>query len=98
MHTCRTLFNSEISLIELIHPEKRFESLAPTPWLAAAQNIPNPEFIPVSSVNYPSSSDLEPDSDSVEMADDIGGESGFSQAQMRTIAQIVAAALAQDRA
>ncbi|KDP41080.1 hypothetical protein JCGZ_03749 [Jatropha curcas] len=32
------------------------------------------------------------------MADDIGGEPGFSQAQIRTIAQIVAAALAQDRA
>ncbi|KDP33383.1 hypothetical protein JCGZ_13455 [Jatropha curcas] len=32
------------------------------------------------------------------MADDIGGVPGFSQAQIRTIAQIVAAALAQDRA
>ncbi|KDP22737.1 hypothetical protein JCGZ_02396 [Jatropha curcas] len=32
------------------------------------------------------------------MADDIGDEPGFSQAQIRTIAQIVAAALAQDRA
>ncbi|KDP31474.1 hypothetical protein JCGZ_15425 [Jatropha curcas] len=32
------------------------------------------------------------------MADDIGDELGFSQAQIRTIAQIVAAALAQDRA
>ncbi|KDP23190.1 hypothetical protein JCGZ_00339 [Jatropha curcas] len=32
------------------------------------------------------------------MADDIGGEPEFSQAQIRTIAQIVAAALAQDRA
>ncbi|KDP22766.1 hypothetical protein JCGZ_02457 [Jatropha curcas] len=31
------------------------------------------------------------------MADDIGDEPGFSQAQIRTIAQIVAAALAQDR-
>ncbi|KDP35348.1 hypothetical protein JCGZ_10989 [Jatropha curcas] len=32
------------------------------------------------------------------MADDIGDEPGFLQAQIRTIAQIVAAALAQDRA
>ncbi|KDP22769.1 hypothetical protein JCGZ_02389 [Jatropha curcas] len=32
------------------------------------------------------------------MADDIGDEPGFSQAHIRTIAQIVAAALAQDRA
>ncbi|KDP42376.1 hypothetical protein JCGZ_02837 [Jatropha curcas] len=32
------------------------------------------------------------------MADDIGDEPGFSQAQITTIAQIVAAALAQDRA
>ncbi|KDP36984.1 hypothetical protein JCGZ_08623 [Jatropha curcas] len=32
------------------------------------------------------------------MADDIGDETGFSQAQIRAIAQIVAAALAQDRA
>ncbi|KDP37570.1 hypothetical protein JCGZ_08261 [Jatropha curcas] len=32
------------------------------------------------------------------MADDIGGEPGFTQARIRTIAQIVAAALAQDRA
>ncbi|KDP30566.1 hypothetical protein JCGZ_16925 [Jatropha curcas] len=32
------------------------------------------------------------------MADDIGDEPGFSQAQIRTIAQIVVAALAQDRA
>ncbi|KDP23208.1 hypothetical protein JCGZ_00195 [Jatropha curcas] len=32
------------------------------------------------------------------MADDMGDEPGFSQAQMRTIAQIVAAALAQDKA
>ncbi|KDP42359.1 hypothetical protein JCGZ_02874 [Jatropha curcas] len=36
---------------------------------------PIPEFVPVSSVSYSSSSDSEPDSDSVEMADDIGGES-----------------------
>ncbi|KDP20524.1 hypothetical protein JCGZ_05134 [Jatropha curcas] len=32
------------------------------------------------------------------MADDMENEPGFSQAQIRTIAQIVAAALAQDRA
>ncbi|KDP30513.1 hypothetical protein JCGZ_17122 [Jatropha curcas] len=32
------------------------------------------------------------------MADDMENEPGFSQAHIRTIAQIVAAALAQDRA
>ncbi|KDP24044.1 hypothetical protein JCGZ_27037 [Jatropha curcas] len=32
------------------------------------------------------------------MADDMENETGFSQAQIRTIAQIAAAALAQDRA
>ncbi|KDP37858.1 hypothetical protein JCGZ_06365 [Jatropha curcas] len=59
---------------------------------------PIPEFAPVSSVNQSSSSDSELDSDSVEMADNTKNEIGFSEAQIRTIAQIVAAALAQDRA
>ncbi|KDP38321.1 hypothetical protein JCGZ_05386 [Jatropha curcas] len=64
------------------------------PGQCLVRTSPIPEFIPVSSANYSSSSDSEPDSDPVEMADDIGDEPGFSQDQRRTIAQIVAAALA----
>ncbi|KDP23061.1 hypothetical protein JCGZ_01646 [Jatropha curcas] len=98
MHTCRTPFNSEFFVI--IDPSRETTSRAwnRSPGQRLVRISPIPEFIPISSVSYSSSSDSEPDSDSVEMADDIGDELGFSQAQIRTIAQIVAAALAQDRA
>ncbi|KDP24232.1 hypothetical protein JCGZ_26691 [Jatropha curcas] len=57
---------------------------------------PIPEPTLVSSMNHSSLSDSDSDSDLVEMADDMENETGFSQ--VRPIAQIVAAALAQDRA
>ena len=59
---------------------------------------PIPEPTPVGSVNYSSLSDSDSDSDLAEMGDNTPNETGFSEAQIRTIAQIVAAALAQDRA
>ncbi|KDP32227.1 hypothetical protein JCGZ_13834 [Jatropha curcas] len=99
MHTYRTPFNSGPFSVKIDPPrEIASRTWNRRPGQRLVRTSPIPEFIPVSSVSYPSSSNSDSDSDLVEMADDIGDEPGFSQAQIRTIAQIVAAALAQDRA
>ncbi|KDP42155.1 hypothetical protein JCGZ_03022 [Jatropha curcas] len=59
---------------------------------------PIPEPTPVSPVIRSSSSDSVSDSGLVEMADNTVNEIGFSPAQIRTITEIIAAALAQERA
>ncbi|KDP30519.1 hypothetical protein JCGZ_16954 [Jatropha curcas] len=59
---------------------------------------PIPEPTPVSPVIRSSSSDSVSDSGLAEIADNIVNETRFSPAQIRTITEIIAAALAQERA